>query len=250
MKKEKIISEGLLGKYLLGELSQKETIQIEEAIANDADIKSAFEAMEADFERMAFENAIEPPAKVRNALKNTLEENTGRTSYPWPLLAAAGLALLLSISTYTMYTKWQNTSERFEALQQQTTQLQERLDGLESGLQLATDRYRAINNARTIPLVLYGNSLLPDGHAVAYVDHSTKTVLVNALGLPKLPEDKTYQMWSDVNGVMIDMGLVPTQNELIPLKYIDKAESLNITIEPAGGNDHPTVEQLISAVTL
>jgi hypothetical protein len=41
-----------------------------------------------------------------------------------------------------------------------------------------------------------------------------------------------------------------TNEELITLKYIDKAESLNITIEPAGGNDHPTVEKLIAYVTL
>jgi hypothetical protein len=59
-----------------------------------------------------------------------------------------------------------------------------------------------------------------------------------------------YQMWADVDGVMINMGLLPADADLIPVKYIDRAESFNITIEPAGGNDHPTVENLISNVLL
>jgi hypothetical protein len=46
------------------------------------------------------------------------------------------------------------------------------------------------------------------------------------------------------------MGLLPTDRELVTLTYIDRAESLNITIEPKGGNDHPTVERLISNVYL
>jgi anti-sigma-K factor RskA len=59
-------------------------------------------------------------------------------------------------------------------------------------------------------------------------------------------------MWSDVNGEMINMGTLGTDNELVSLKYIENAESLNITIEPAGGSgsDHPTVEELVSYVIL
>ena len=68
--------------------------------------------------------------------------------------------------------------------------------------------------------------------------------------MPKLKENETYQMWADVDGEMISMGLVPTDQELVALAYIDDAESLNITIEPEGGNDHPTVSRLISNVFL
>ena len=49
---------------------------------------------------------------------------------------------------------------------------------------------------------------------------------------------------------MINMGILEADQEYIPVRYIDKAESLNITIEPAGGSEHPTVEQLISNIYL
>ena len=249
MDKEKLLEEGLLEKFLLGELGDQEAEAVQQLIDGDAEIKSMFQAMEADFERMAFENAVEPPERTKNALKERLDKGAAPRRFG-PMLAAASIALVLGLAAFWMFSKWQNAESDLDALRMQTTELQQRLDRLESNYLLTTNRYESINNARTIPLVLYGNRLSPESHAVAYVDHTSKTVLLNPLGLAKLPSDKTYQMWSDVDGEMIDMGIIEKGDSLIPLKYIEKAESVNITIEPAGGNDHPTVSQLISFVTL
>ena len=141
----------------------------------------------------------------------------------------------------------QNT---LNALQNQTVVMQERLDLLEENYELTNNRLQIINSPNTIPFVLASNEKMGNSRAVAYVNHNNRLVVVNPRGLPSLPNTQTYQMWSDVDGEMINMGLLPTDKDLVTLKYIDHAESLNITIEPAGGNDHPTVEQLISYVTL
>ncbi len=67
--------------------------------------------------------------------------------------------------------------------------------------------------------------------------------------LPLRPNE-TYQLWADVEGEMINMGLLSSEEDLTPAIYISKAESFNITVEPAGGNDHPTVSNLIGNVYL
>ena len=149
-----------------------------------------------------------------------------------------------------MYNQWQNAEQNIELLQQQTSGLQERLIDLEKNYEIANENFRSINNPDVIPFVLLGNQIAPDAKAVAYVNHATKKVVVKPQGLPDLSTDKTYQMWADVDGEMIDMGVIPTDTDLVAMKYIDEAESLNITIEPAGGNDQPTVENLISNVLL
>ncbi len=249
MKKEYILKEGLLEKLLLDELDATEARQVEMAIANDAKLKETFSQLEADFERLAFENAISPPAHLKNKLAEELASSTNSSSFPW-LYAAASLALLFCLSTFWMYTKWQGAQEELNTLQNQSVILEERLDLLEENYQLTNNRLQLINSPTTIPFVLKGNDREPNSMAVAFVNHDNKLVVVNPKGLPALPKDKTYQMWSDVEGEMINMGLLPTDKDLVTLKYIDHAESLNITIEPAGGNDHPTVAQLISAVTL
>ncbi|MEM7486782.1 MAG: anti-sigma factor [Bacteroidota bacterium] len=250
MEKDKILGEGLLEQYLMGELSKEDVLMVENALQKDAELKQHFLQLQDDFEKLGFENAVAPPFQVKYELQKRLETPKVKTTTRTPLLAAASLALIFMLSAVWLYTKWQNAEKNLESLQITTADLQNRLDNLEQSYLLTSNRLETINNPNVIPLVLYGNAIAPNSKAVAYVNHKTKLVVVNPQGLPKLPTDKTYQMWSDVEGEMIDMGLVPTDKELITLKYIDKAESLNITIEPAGGNDHPTVEQLVSNVIL
>ncbi|GMN07213.1 hypothetical protein MTsPCn5_26020 [Croceitalea sp. MTPC5] len=250
MDRKKILEEGLLEKYILDELSAAESQQLSSIIANDEGLKKQFEALQEDFERMAFENAIAPPGHIKMRLQKRLGESK---VIPMPKswrYAAASLTILFVLSAFWMFNRWQNAKNDFEILQEQTISLQERLNALEEDYLLTNRRLKTINGPKTIPLILDGNNLAPNSRAVAYVNHDRRIVMVNAQGLPELPDNSTYQMWSDVDGEMIDMGLLPTDEELITLKYIDKAESLNITIEPAGGNDHPTVEKLIAYVTL
>lgn len=250
MEKKRITEEGLLEKYLLGELSKEEAAQLEHVLQNDQELFGQFQQMEADFEKMAFENAIAPPKEVKISLKKSLEKSKVKRLHRTPLLAAASLALLFLVSSFWMYSKWQSAEENLKSLQNQTVDLQNRLENLENNYQLTSTRLESINNVNVVPLVLYGNHKAPNAKAVAYVNHKSKLVIINPKGLPSLPNDRTYQMWSDVDGEMIDMGILSTDKELVTLKYIDNAESLNITIEPAGGNDHPTVEELVSYVTL
>jgi anti-sigma-K factor RskA len=263
MDKKKILEDGLLEQYLLGELSHEQEILIQKVLNQDDDLRNIFEEIEQEFERIAFENAIPPPEKVKKALKSSVEstkENIQiRDITPFEkrnlfrsvrLAVAASLAFLFAISSFWLYNRWQSSEENLNSLQEQTIALQERMMILEQNIEVTTQRYMTINNRNVIPLLLKGNQTLPESRAVAYVNHETKSVLVNSQGLPPLDEDKTYQMWADVDGVMINMGLLPADADLIPVKYIDRAESFNITIEPAGGNDHPTVENLISNVLL
>lgn len=251
MDKEHIVKEGLLEKFLLNELSSEEAKRVELAISKDIELKNQFLAMEADFERMAFENAIPPPPHVKQKLQNAVEREGKLIDLPKLSLGiAAGLALLFALSTFWMFSKWRTAQRTLDTLQNQTVVMQERLNLLEENYELTNNRLQIINSPNTIPFVLTGNTKAVNSRAVAYVNHNNKLVVVNPRGLPTLPQNKTYQMWSDVDGEMINMGLLPTDKDLVTLKYIEHAESLNITIEPAGGNDHPTVEQLISYVTL
>lgn len=263
MDKKKILEEGLLEQYLLGELSPEQEILILNVIKEDSDLRQLFEGLEEDFEKIAFENAILPPDSVKEALRETLEANDKNSAvkelsgsksnnllYSGRLAVAASFAAIFALSSFWLYNRWQTAEDNLKTLQEQTIVMQDRLSSLEQTFEVTNKRYQTINNRNVIPLLLKGNTMLPESRAVAYVNHATKIVLVNSLGLPPLEQDKTYQMWADVNGEMINMGLLPADADLIPLKYIDRAESFNITIEPAGGNDHPTVENLISNVLL
>lgn len=250
MEKKKILEEGLLELYLSGELTKEQTQMVEEALVKDKSLREHFELLEADFERLGLEQGIIPPAEVKERLMDTIGK-TQILKINWlPFSIAAGFALIFGLSTIWLFIQWQEAKNNLGTLQSQTTDLQRQVDNLATEFRLTSTRFENISNPDVVPLVLYGNKRAPNGKAIAYINHKKQLVFVNPTGLPALPNNKTYQMWSDVNGEMISMGTLSTKDELVSLKYIENAESLNLTVEPAGGSEHPTVEDLISNVIL
>lgn len=262
MDRKSILEKGLLTQYLLGELAREEALLLESEIQKDSVLQEKVEQLESDLEKMAMENAIAPPKGVRTSLMQAVDNDLQETTIPlhkipprnafnpMRLLVAASLAALFALTSFFFYSRWQTAEENFILAQEAQQELQEELQSLSDEMKETQAVVSVLNNKDAIPFLLKGNSLSPEAKAVAYVNHNNKSVWVNPQALPKLSEEETYQMWADVDGEMISMGLLSTDKELIALTYIDKAASLNITIEPKGGNDHPTVERLISNVYL
>ncbi len=264
MDRKMIIEDGLLERYLLGELPENLCDELEQILQNDPSLKEMYSQMEADFERLAMDNAITPPSEVKTSLKEKLDlmgkseeqedpkirRMVTPRNYSRSFLVAASLAALLAVSSFWLYSRWQLAEESLKLVQEQTNSLQDRVVTLEKNVEESENSFRKINNPNVTPLLLEGNEISPQSRAIAFVNHAEKEVILNPQGLSPLDQDHDYQMWADVDGEMINMGVIPKDNQLVALKYIDDAASINITIEPLGGSEHPTVERLISSVVL
>ncbi len=258
MDRNSIKDTGILEQYLLGELSKEQQLEVENILKEDTELREYFNKIESDFQNMAFENAITPPPHIKNVILDTVQSQSVTKSISLQakkqstiyLAVAASFAILFMISSGWLYTQWQQSKNEIQLVQNETSNLKDRIVALEQNLNETNKWYQAINNPNTLQLVLKGNQASPASSAITYVNHKEKTVLLNPQGLAILDNEHTYQMWADVEGEMIDMGVISTGKEMIAMKYIDHAESINITIEPSGGNDHPTVERLIANVLL
>jgi len=258
MDKKTIIESGMLERYLLGELSVSENQQLEAMLQKDAELRSLFQEMELDFEKMALENAITPPTEIKKQLMSEIARDTApvislderNRSTKQYLAIAATFALLFGVTTIWLYNQMNKMQDSIEVVEAQNSELKDELELVLENYDEVVIWYETINDPDAIQLILNGNDRSPNAKAISYVNHTNKTVVLNAKELPPLDADHDYQLWADVAGEMIDMGVIPKGAEMAAMQYIDNAESFNITIEPAGGNDHPTVEQLISNVYL
>lgn len=247
---------GILERYILGDVTESEQLQVEALLEKDSLLKSYFDQLESDLEKMAQENAITPPSAVKKELMQKIsrvvpESTPQPTSFLKSYLAiAVSLAFLFGLSSYWMYSKLNSLEDDLQLVQEENMELRNTSEEMLSDFRSLEEKYQQINNPNTVKLILNGNEKAPNATAISYVNHQEKTVLLNTEGLPTLEEGKDYQMWADVEGEMIDMGVIHKGSDLIAMTYIEDAESLNITIEPAGGNDHPTVENLISNIYL
>ncbi|GAA4816374.1 anti-sigma factor [Litoribaculum gwangyangense] len=257
MDKAYILKHGILEQYLLGELTNEEQLEVDNILKTDADLKKTFDTLEANFENLAFENAINPPAEVKTNLMQSIKTSQtkvlplqNKNPFKRYLYVAASISAFLLISSIWMFTQLKKSNTQLKIASEQKEQLMKDIDGLKNNLNYATTYFNVINSPETKQYILTGNDLAPNAKVVSYVNHQDKSVIINAEQLPKLDDAHDYQMWADVDGVMIDMGVIDKNKSLLAMNYIENAESLNITIEPAGGNDHPTVSRLVTNVYL
>ncbi len=257
MDKAYILEHGILEQYLLGELTADEQLQVEHVLNIDADLRTEFDTLEANFEKMAFENAINPPKAVKMNLMQNIKASQSKIiplqkSNPLKiyLYAASGIAACLLVGAFWMYTQLNNTNKQLQIVTEQNELLLKDIDGLMNDLEYTSQYFNIVNSPDTEQYILTGNDLAPNAKVVSYVNHKNKSVIINTKELTQLDADHDYQMWADVEGEMINMGVIDKEKQLLAMNYIDNAESLNITIEPAGGNDHPTVSRLVTNVYL
>ena len=255
MNKKTLLDQGLLEQYLLGELDAATCQQIEQLLASDAELKAHFDALEQDFETLGLENAVAPPPSVKTKLLQDISNTKVVKLKPnntskWYLGIAASVTLLLMLGSFWLYNELNDIKQQLQTVETNNTELNTTIKTLNQELETNKALYAAIVHPDTEQYVLNGNTLMPDAKVVSYVNHNTKSVVINTERLPDLDDAHDYQMWADVEGEMINMGVISKDSQLMAMTYINHAESLNITIEPLGGNDHPTVERLVTNVYL
>ena len=251
--KDYILENNLMERYVLGELDNAEQNNLESALIQFPEFKAQFDIIEEDFEKLGRENAVKAPIEVRKGLiENVISGNGERQKFssknktPRFLWIAASIVGLLLIGNIYLYTERQNSLQNLELVEQEKSELNQQLDAVNDSLNLVKSRYALIGNPQTEKYLLKGNNLQPDATIIAYINDAEKKVLVDTKQLPELDKEHDYQMWADVNGEMIDMGVLISNQDLIAVNYIDNAASINITIEPAGGSDHATVANLLT----
>ncbi|WP_439153201.1 anti-sigma factor [Winogradskyella sp.] len=259
MDKKTLLENGLLEQYLLGELNVNECELIEQLLASDTEIKAHFDQLEQDFETIGLENAITPPALVKTQLIKNITAPTNETkvvdlkannSSKIYLGIAASIAALLLVGSFWMYNQLNDVKQQLQTVESEKIELNSTIENLNKQLKDKTTLYAVIAHPETDKYILNGNDLSPKAKVIGYINHDTKSVVINTERLPDLDNEHDYQMWADVEGEMINMGVISKNQNLMAMNYIDHAESLNITIEPSGGNNHPTVEKLVTNVYL
>lgn len=248
---------GLLEQYILGDSSTSEMELVESMLAQHPELRTHLAKLEQGLEQLAKENAIVPPPKVKQQLLKQIDENSstieevtsarGMKSY---LAIAATLALLFGISSFYLYQRLNGLENDLRIVEEQKNVLQTEFEDALEEYDDLLGWYEKIKHPNTQKYTLAGNSQAADATLIGYVNHQDKSVFVDTQGLPSLDEDHDYQLWADVDGEMIDMGVINKQSPMLAMTYIDKAESLNITIEPKGGSNHPNVARLIANVYL
>ncbi|MEO0527303.1 MAG: anti-sigma factor [Bacteroidota bacterium] len=249
--KEKIrifLDTDLLEKYLLGTTSTEETSQVERYIAMYPEVRDTYNELQENLETFAKMHAIKTPEGLKERILNRIKaENSIRRRFFRYAIAASLVAFIFAGSSYFFWNQNQNLVEENTLV---TNKIKDLEQDMKERLEDVRNQFIVLNNPQTKKYTVNGNKKARDLKAVAYINPVKKLSYINVSKLPNLPEDQCYQMWAEVNGEMVNLGIITeagNQEKLLALPYAEDAVSY-ITIEPKGGNETPTVKNIVANI--
>ncbi len=248
------ISSGIIESYVLGLASSEERKEFEQICAQYPEVLDARTAFELSLELQARENALEPPVSIKEKLMISIRQalpagqskvitmqNADNSRNPSMLrfVAAASIILLLGAAyfAYSFYNKNKTLNASVDSMQA-------KMDQMEEYLKVITNPNVAVVNLNpTTPA---------KASASIYWDSTSTDVYMVVKNLPKIPNDKQYQLWSIINGKdgqlqpssmgLFDMG--NDQKVILKMPNVKKADAFAITIEKRGNTGGPNLEQV------
>ena len=225
--------------YALGALPEQERRELEEYLATHPERQAEVDELSSVASLLALSPPEqEPPPELRRSIMDVVEAEAQRPparTRSWlagvrELLSVKNLALAAAALLVIGLFSWNMLlQDQVQDLQGQVASLQE--------------------SQETRMVALAGTGAAQQAKVeVMIVDHH-KPVLM-AEGMPRAPENKTYQIWVIEGDVPQPSGLFKPDGETVAAvveKPLDEDDVIAITIEPDGGSQQPTTDPMLTA---
>ncbi|WP_281540874.1 anti-sigma factor [Maribacter aestuarii] len=250
--KEKIktfLDSDLLENYLLGDTTELESLQVERYIAMYPEVRDTYNELQENLETFAKLHAIKSPEGLKEKIIFRIRsERQGRKKFFRYAIAASFAAIMFASFSYFFWDQNQDLQEENIMVSNKIKLLEE---DMKQQLEDVRNQFIVLNNPGTKKYNVSGNKKAKELKAVAYINPVKKLSYINVSKLPNLPEDQCFQMWAEVNGEMINLGILEEAGDGQNLKALPYAKNAvgYITIEPKGGNTNPTVDNIVANIS-
>ncbi|MDP2524848.1 anti-sigma factor [Maribacter dokdonensis] len=252
---EKYIASGILELYVAGTLSEKENLEIANYAKEYPEIKKEIEEIEASILELSrkaspgYHYSFKALMNRINGEVKVVDMNEKRST---PFLSYMGWAasILLAVGLFWMYQQNQDLKSNIEVVEKQNLDLEQQIADTDSSLEQTQELLNTLRDKNISVIPLGGQDVSPTSYAKAYWNKQEEKVFIDAKGLPEPPDGFVYQVWSLKLSPLTptSMGLLEDfatdENKVFALNNPNESEAFGITLEPAGGSESPTLEQL------
>ena len=240
---QEYISSGIIESYVLGLASPEERSEFERLAAQYPELREARIAFEKTLEKQAMDNAIAPPAFLKQKIVEAIGKSGKTFAAPlapvikmkasantWMKYVVAACFILLAGSLFlnlSLYNKNKKLKENYNnSIARMNDMNKDMRVMVDPGIKMAAMR---------------GMPVSPQSYATVYWDTTSHDVYLLANNLPIPASDKQYQLWAIFNGKPVDLGIFDIKKEklLIQAKNAQGAEAFAITLEKKGGSRSP-----------
>ncbi|SNZ01928.1 anti-sigma factor [Flagellimonas pacifica] len=249
--KEKVqlfLDSDILEKYLLGDSTKEESLKAERYITMYPEVRETYNELQDNLETYARLYARKTPEGLKEIILHSARKERVASRKIYRYAVAASVAIMIFAGS--SYFFWNQN----KSLQQENTLVTNKIKYLEENmknqLEDVRNQFIVLNNPDTRKYTLKGKKEAKELKAIAYINPVKKLSYINVSNVPNLPENKCFQMWAEVNGELVNLGVIKQlddKDKLLALPYAEKAIGY-ITIEPEGGNTSPTVQNIVANI--
>ncbi|MBN2867880.1 MAG: anti-sigma factor [Flavobacteriaceae bacterium] len=249
------IQSGTLELYVAGQLSEEENKEVYNLMLKHPEVLKEVLEIEAAFIKLS--NSLAPEKNVDfNLIKAHIEHNNKVVSLPkqknrnWITYTGWAAAVIVGAGLFWTLNQKQQLETEITTINTEKEFLEIQIEESRDKLAETKNLLNVIRDRNIIKVPLEGQAAYPDAYATVYWDDSNDQIYLDLQGLPEPPEGKVYQVWS----LLLD-PLTPTSlgtiddflqddNKIFKLQNANQSQAFGITLEPAGGSQSPTLEQL------
>ena len=240
---------GIVESYVLGLASEQERAEFEQLCLRHPELVAARNDFEEKLEKKALEQAIAPPADIKEKLLTEIRAaespaqetkivsmNSRPRRVNFSRWVAAAAVLLLLVSSWFAYNLYSKNNEMEISMNDTKAKL--------DSMNVQMEEYKKMMDVMSKPgiaVVSMVGTQPSTSSADIYWDSTSKDVYMVVKNMPKLPSEKQYQLWAFIDKKPVDLGLFDMDKErfFLKMKNVQQAEAFAITIENRGNGDIP-----------
>lgn len=251
---EEYIASGILELYIAGALSEKENEEVYQAIKEHPELLEEVLKIETAVlnltEATASKNATPLFKTITERIRTEKDDQVipiQKSKMNWT--SYTGWAASVLIGSGLVWSILQNNHLK-DQLAKDRQELEQQIEKAATDLKEAEKLIAVFRDREIISVPLAGQKVSPESYAKVYWDQKTKSLYLDAQGLPEPPKGKVYQLWSlkldpltpTSLGVIADF--TTDDNKIFTIENPNDSQAFGITLEPEGGSESPTLEQL------
>ncbi|TBW30241.1 anti-sigma factor domain-containing protein [Gramella sp. KN1008] len=254
------IASGILELYVAGALSEKENEEVhnmmlqypevhEEVLKIESSIVSLTAAASPSDSKQFFPS-IKSKLHLQDETSKVIPIKRSRSSWitysGWAAALIAGIALIYTVN------ELDNLKEEIQVVETNNDILEEQIEKANSDLAEVKNLVAILRDKNIITVPLQGQQINPEAYAKVYWNRKDDNIYLDAQGLPEPPRGKVYQVWSLKMSPLTPTSLgtlddfSTDDNKIFRIANPNDSEAFGITLEPAGGSETPTMEQLFT----
>jgi len=259
MEVDKYIASGVLELYVAGLLTEKENLEVHQNATEHREIQDEILAIEAAI--LELTKAVVPEYKTRKGFDDVKvrigeRKDTQVVQMPkeeksnWGAYLGWAAAILFGAGLLWFYVQNDELRSEVEMVNEQNEVLEQQIFDARGSLTNTEELLDDLRDKNVTVVALGGQDVSPESYAKAYWNKEENKVLIDAQGLPEPPDGMVYQVWSLKMDPLTptSVGLLENfeadENKVFTFNNPNESEAFGITLEPEGGSDAPTMEQL------